>query len=510
MIPRPIIGLIGMALGVAMVEANDQVVAFMIHDFEAYWGTGADGGKWVESLFLTGLCIGMTQAPWWSETVSYKYWAVFAVTLACLTTIIMPFAPNIEALYALRFVQGIAEGFTLPLLMEVALMVLPPPVRLYGLCIYGLTITFTAPFAIFWAGLWGELVGWKWQMYAALPLSIAPLALIIYGMPKTPVHLSRLNKYDWSGTLLAIIAFGAFSTMLYHGTRLDWFESKLICVLALITVIAFPLFVINELLVPAPLMGLRLLKRRDLAFALPSLFLFIIYTAAGTFVPVGVLGSVQDYKPLQAWPLGLVLGLGQFITLPATAWLLDHRSVDPRWVIAIGLLLSCTACLLDSQMTSSWGWWQFMPSQVLLMIGEPMVILTILMIGTNNLTPEEGPGGSAIVNTTRAFGECTTSWLLGLVQFYRSSHHYNRLVDHQGGESYVPAQLAPYMPISDAPRGAFGGFDMYMNEFGRQLSVLTTADVYRVLAMLPVAIFLYMMVMATRTYPPRILLAGKY
>jgi MFS transporter, DHA2 family, multidrug resistance protein len=144
------------------------------------------------------------------------------------------------------------------------------------------------------------------------------------------------------------------------------------------------------------------------------------------------------------------------------------------------------------------------------MIGEPMVILTILMIGTNNLTPEEGPGGSAIVNTTRALAQCTTSCLLGYIQFERSNHHYNRLVDQMGGDSFVPAQLAPYMPVSSAPRGAFGGADMYINEFGRQLAVLTTADVFRVLGILPLLIIGYMLLTASRTYPPRILLAGKY
>lgn len=38
--------------------------------------------------------------------------------------------------------QGLAEGLTIPLLMAIALKVLPPPIRLFGLAAYALTATF--------------------------------------------------------------------------------------------------------------------------------------------------------------------------------------------------------------------------------------------------------------------------------------------------------------------------------------------------------------------------------
>ena len=59
--------------------------------------------------------------------------------------------------------------------------------------------------------------------------------------------------------LLLVIGSGALSTMLYQGDRLDWFNSRLICVLALTSAFAIPLLLVNEWFHPLPLLKLQML-----------------------------------------------------------------------------------------------------------------------------------------------------------------------------------------------------------------------------------------------------------
>ena len=40
--------------------------------------------------------------------------------------------------------------------------------------------------------------------------------------------MSGSRMLDWRGVLLLIVGTGAFSTMLYQGDRLDWFNSPTI------------------------------------------------------------------------------------------------------------------------------------------------------------------------------------------------------------------------------------------------------------------------------------------
>ena len=75
---------------------------------------------------------------------------------------------------------------------------------------------------------------------------------------------------------MLIVGFGALTTLLQQGDRLDWFNSVAICVMAVISVVVVPAFVANEWLHPLPFFQLRLLKRRNLAFGLIAFFTFLI------------------------------------------------------------------------------------------------------------------------------------------------------------------------------------------------------------------------------------------
>ena len=73
------------------------------------------------------------------------------------------------------------------------------------------------------------------MFYQDLPLCTAALVLVWFGVEQKPPDYTRIKQFDWRGALLVAIGFGAFTTMLEQGNRLDWFNSKLICVLALVS-----------------------------------------------------------------------------------------------------------------------------------------------------------------------------------------------------------------------------------------------------------------------------------
>src|ERR1700759_1879975 len=101
---------------------------------------------------------------------------------------------------------------------------------------------------------------------------------------------------DWRGALLHVIGTGALSTMLYQGDRLDWFNSRLISVLALTSALAIPLLLVNEWFHPLPLLKLQLLGRRNLAYGVVGLFIFLLISRSGSSVPLGYLQEVQGYR----------------------------------------------------------------------------------------------------------------------------------------------------------------------------------------------------------------------
>src|ERR1700688_3793659 len=225
--------------------------------------------------------------------------------------------------------------------------------------------------------------------------------------------------------------------MLYQGDRLDWFNSSLICVLALVSAVAIPLFLINEWFHPLPFLKLQMLGRRNIAYGTLGLFTFLVISQSGSTVPLRYLQQVQGYRPLQSNLITLEIAALQLGMLPAVALLLDYKRVDARVVSLIGLGLILASCIGSSFVTVYWNRDQFYVWQLFQAIGQPMVIMPLLMMTTNSVAgPAEGPFAAALVNTSRAVAEAAAAWFLALIDRWRDALHFDRIIDEAGQDRW--------------------------------------------------------------------------
>src|SRR5262249_22251604 len=148
-----------------------------------------------------------------------------------------------------------------------------------------------------------------------------------------------LSQFDWRGALLLAVGAGSLTTLMYHGDPQDWFNSEEGCLLVLLCVVAFPLLALHEWFHPLPLLQLQLLQRRNFAYGVLGLFLFLVLSLSSSLVPQTYLVQVQGYRALQGHWITLLIALGQFLMLPAVAFLLDHKWADARAVTLCGLAL---------------------------------------------------------------------------------------------------------------------------------------------------------------------------
>ncbi len=513
---RPLIGLLGVVVAALTSEFNDELASIALGDVRGGLALSSDPGTWFTSLYATAQVIGMAFSPWWAVTMSIRRWALFAIGLCCATTLCIPLTDNLTLLYGLRVAQGFAGGLIIPLLLVVGLRVLAPPIRLYGLALYAMTATFGPNMATTLAALWTDVIGdWNFVFLEALPLCATAAVLVWYGVQQDPPQYQRLRQFDWRGSLLIIIGFGALTTMLEQGDRFDWFNSQIICVLALISVVALPLLVVNEVLHPLPLFGIFLLKRRNIAYALIALFTFLLISLSSSTLPSTFLEQVQGFRPLQVQVITLPVALMQLLMLPLMAVVLNVAWVDSRVVSFIGMACILTACIGNVFLTSDWQGGGFLIWQGLQAIGEPMIIMPLLMMATNSIRkPEEGPLASGMVNCTRGLAEPVGVWLLQLIERWRGGLHYNRIADQSGQGSYdvIQAQAGliqgnpPPLLQNGLPRYP-GSLDGFMAEVQAQATVLTLSDAFLVIAAITVALMLVLLILPERTYPPRIALA---
>jgi DHA2 family multidrug resistance protein len=513
---KPLIGLGGVLIAAMTSEFNDQVTAIALTDIRGAFGIGYDPGTWIESLYVSAEIVGMAISPWLLVTFTLRRWTLFAITLCGASSVLIPFSPSIEAIFVLRLMQGLAGGLIIPLLMTTALRVLTPNIRLYGLAVYALTATFTPALAETVAALWTDIVGWRFVFLQTIPLCSLAALLVWYGLDQDQPRYERLRMLDWRGALLLVIGTGALSTMLYQGDRLDWFNSRSICVLALVSAIAIPLLLINEWFHPLPLLKLQMLGRRNFAYGTLGLFTFLIIAQSGSTVPLRYLQEVQGYRPLQSNLITLEIAAMQVVMLPAMALLLDYRRVDSRVVSLVGLALILASCMGSSLLTVYWNRDQFYSWQLLQAVGQPMVIMPLLLMSTNSVaSPAEGPFASALINTSRALAEAASAWFLGLIARWRNALHYDRIIDEAGQDRWRVIQgngVLPQYPPPLKPNGQPrlpGSLEAFGRAVEQQVTILSTSDTFLIIGALTIFLMVVAMTLPVRTLPPRIQLAKR-
>jgi DHA2 family multidrug resistance protein len=511
---KPLIGLGGILIAAMTSEFNDQVTSIALTDVRGALGISHDPGTWIVSLYVSAEIVGMAISPWMLTTFTLRRWALFAIALCGISSVLIPFSPNIEAIYALRLLQGLAEGMIIPLLMTAALRVLTPNIRLYGLAVYALTATFTPALAATVAALWTDIVDWRFVFLQAIPLCSLAGVLVWYCLDQDQPRYERFRIVDWRGVLLLMIGAGALSTMLFQGDRLDWFNSKLICVLALVSGLAIPLFLVNEWLHPLPLLKLQMLRRRNIAYGVLGLFLFLIIGQSGSTLPLQYLQQVQGYRPLQSNLITLEIAALQLVMLPAMAVLLDYKRVDARIVSVLGLGLILASCIGSSFLTVYWNRDQFYSWQLLQAVGQPMVIMPLLMMVTNDVaSPAEGPFVSALVNTSRAIAEAAGAWFVALIFRWRGALHSDRITDEVGQDRWRVIQSNGVLPKYPPPLTPDGqprtphSLEAFRHAVEQQVAILSASDAFLIFGALTVFMMVLVMTLPVRTVPPRILFA---
>jgi MFS transporter, DHA2 family, multidrug resistance protein len=513
---KPLFGLGGVLIAAMTSEFNDEVTSTALVDIRGALGISHDPGTWIESLYVSAEIIGMAISPWLLVTFTLRRWTLFSIALCGASSVLIPFGPNIEALYALRLLQGLAGGLIIPILMTTAFRVLTPSIRLYGLAVYSLTATFTPALAATVAAFWTDIVDWRFVFFQTIPLCSLAGVLIWYCIDQDQPRYERFRMLDWRGALLLVIGAGALSTMLYQGDRLDWFNSRLICVLALVSATVIPLLLVNEWFHPLPLLKLQMLGRRNLAYGALGLFSFLVISQSGSTVPLRYLQEVQGYRPLQSNLITLEIAAAQLVMLPAMALLLDYKRVDSRIVSLVGLGLILASCMGSASVTIYWNRNQFYFWQLLQAVGQPMVIMPLLMMATNTVaSPAEGPFTSALINTVRAVAEAAAAWFLGLIDRWRNALHSDRLTDEAGQDRWRVIQsngVLPQHPPPLTPAGqlrAPNSLEAFSHALAQQTTILSTSDTFLILGALTVFLMVVVMTLPVRTVPPRIQFAKR-
>ena len=472
---RLFIGFLGILISAMMAGLGNRIGGLALGDLRGVLGLGADEGSWLNTVYLAAELIAMPFSIWLSTIISLRRFHLLMTGLYALFAVVFPLVHNWPMLLVLRGLQGLAGGMLIPILMMAAMRFFPVPIRLYGLSLYALTVTFSPNLGFWLAGhsmdvlLDSRLFSWQ-----SLPLALLAMAMVYWGLPQDPARPERLRQTDWFGMACGVFGLGMVAIGLDQGVHLDWWHSGCICWLIGGGVIMSAVFLLCQWYFPVPFIKPQLLlQQRNLGVGFTVLALLIIVMMSGSKLPAMHLQSVWGYRNLQNAPLGLIVGLPQPILGLAVAALLYRKWADARVVMATGIAFIAVACLLCARLTSDWVVEQFVVALVLEAIGQAMAIVAVLFLATSVVQPTEGPFVAGTINMMRALGSLVGNALIDQFFHLRQNFHSGVLVDRigrfPGTVSLNPGDLAA---LTDGTR--------------QQAFVLANADSYLMLGALAV------------------------
>src|SRR5207248_6324529 len=113
--------------------------------------------------------------------------------------------------------------------------------------------------------------------------------------------------------------------------------------------------------------------------------------------------SVQGYNSLEVGETIVWMGVPQLIAIPLIPRLM--KMIDPRYIIAFGIMLFGGATLLTTHLSLNFAGPQFHIPLVIRALGQPMIMVPISAIATEGMAPgRESGAASALFNMMRNIG----------------------------------------------------------------------------------------------------------
>src|SRR6202521_1805402 len=203
-------------------------------------GASNDQSTWVLTSYLVSNAIVLPISGWLAGVFGRKRFFLSCIVLFTVSSLLCGAAPTLAALIVFRVIQGAGGGGLQPMAQAILADTFPPQKRGMAFALYGITAV-TAPTIGPTLGGWiTNNYSWRWIFYINLPVGLLTLFLA-YRMVEDPPYLKRNTtggvRIDYIGIGLLALGVGALQVLLDKGQEDDWFGSRFIVTLIVISAV---------------------------------------------------------------------------------------------------------------------------------------------------------------------------------------------------------------------------------------------------------------------------------
>ncbi len=454
---------------------------------------------WVLTSYLVANAIILPITGWLANHFGRKRLLMVSVIGFTVSSFFCGFATSLSMLVIFRIFQGACGGSLQPLSQAVLLEAFPVEKRGRAMGFWGLGIVVAPILGPVLGGWLTDSYSWRWVFYINMPVGVAALLMIkAYVFDPSYIKRGEGGVDSWGIGLLAV-SIGALQVVLDKGQQEDWFESRWITGLLIVSIVTLAIFIMRELMIKYPVLNLRTFKDRTFTTGtfLMTVVGFVLY---GSLVLLPIwLQTLLGYSSLDSGIAMAPRGIGAFCGMPLVGLFL--AKFDARKFLASGLLVASLTLWAFSRLDLNAGYWDFFWPQFIQGISMALLFVPLTTITMSTIRREQMGNATSIFNLLRNIGGSIGIAGVATMTERFQQVHVNNLVSNitpYGAHSrQTMAGMQELMqshgsPASTAARQA------YISMFGmveRQAGILAYTNTFRILAVIFLALIPLILIM---------------
>ncbi len=422
--------IVAVAISAAIMELIDtSIVNVGLLQMAGSLGVNVEDVAWVITAYAIANVIIIPLTGFFQRYFGRKNYFIASIILFTIASYLCGMANSLPMLVLARFIQGIGGGALLSVSQGLLFDSFTPQQRPIASAVFGMGIVLGPTFGPTLGGYIIDNYHWSWMFFINIPVGILAVALSYTFIETKPEELNidrKSIKIDYFGIVLLAVGIGCLQFVLERGEADDWFDSNLISVCTVLTVICLLGFGWWELRIDDPVVNLRIFKNRNLSLGTALMFVIGIGLFTSVYMYPLFVQRIVGYTATQTGRLLIPGSIISVFLFPLAGRLLA-KGVPPARLIMFGYIGFAVFCYVLSTLNANASAGMFIGALMIRGFGLAFANVPLINQSVATLAPKDLPMGIAITNMIRqvggAFGIALTNTYIG----QRLPQHVNDL-----------------------------------------------------------------------------------
>ena len=388
-----------LCLGDLMIVLDATIVNVALPSIRADLGFTEESLAWVVNAYLLTFGGFLLLGGRLGDLFGHRRFFLGGIALFTLASLACGLSTSQGFLIAARAVQGLGGAVVSAVALSLLMLLFQEPAeRTKAMGFFGFVMAGGGSIGVLLGGVLTDVLSWHWIFLVNIPVGVLVFSLSLPLLPADRAPAESRGRVDVAGAVTVTAALMLAVYAIVNGNDRGWLSGQTLGMLAAALVI-FGAFLAIESRVDAPLVPLRLFKRRNLSVANGVGVLWAAAMFAWFFFAAQFLGLVLGYDPLHVGlaflPANIIMGA---FSLGLSARLVMRYGT--RIPIGIGMGLVTLGLLLFARApVDASFWFDVLPAMIVLGVGVGMAMNPVLIAAMSDVEPSESGLASGIVNT---------------------------------------------------------------------------------------------------------------